>query len=129
MAQENVEIVKSIFRGWAEAEVDGMLPFFHEDIEYRPTEERGSIHGHDALRRYFDRWLENWEDFQVGPTEFEGFGDSVFNGAEMSARGRQSGVETRMKYWMVWRFRDGKVARWEEYQNRAEALEAVGLSE
>jgi ketosteroid isomerase-like protein len=55
MSQENVEVVKSIFRGWDEARVDGMLPFFHEDIEYLPTEEAGTIHGHDALRRYFER--------------------------------------------------------------------------
>ena len=53
MSQENVELVKAIFRGWDEAGVDGMLPFLHEDIEYLPIEERGSVHGHDALRRYF----------------------------------------------------------------------------
>ncbi len=129
MSQENVEIVRSIFRGWAEGEVDGMLPFFREDIEYRPMEERGAVHGHDALRRYFNRWMEPWDEFQVGPTEFEQSGDSVFNGVEMKARGRRSGVETRMEYWQVWRFRDGKVTRWEEYQDRAEAREAVGLTE
>ena len=30
-----------------------MLPFFHEDIEYRPVEEGGAVHGHDALRKKF----------------------------------------------------------------------------
>jgi hypothetical protein len=29
----------------------------------------------------------------------------------------------------VWLIRQGKAARWEEYENRAEALEAAGLSE
>ncbi len=50
MSQENVEVVKRIFRGWDEEGVEGMLPFFHEDIEYRPVEEGGAVHGHDALR-------------------------------------------------------------------------------
>jgi ketosteroid isomerase-like protein len=34
-----------------------------------------------------------------------------------------------MESWQVWRFDTGKVTRWEEYLDRAEALEAVGLSE
>ena len=129
MSQENVDVVKSVFQGWDEASVDGMLPFFHEDIEYWPTEEGGAIHGHDGLRRYFDRWMEPWEEFHVGPTEFKHTADSVFNGVEMKARGRGSGVQTTMESWQVWRFRDGKATRWEEYTDRAEALEAVGLRE
>jgi hypothetical protein len=28
-----------------------MLPFCHEEFEYLPAEEGGSVHGHDALRR------------------------------------------------------------------------------
>ena len=106
-----------------------MLPFFHEDIEYLPMEERGSVHGHDALRRYFERWMEPWDEFQVGPTEFLHAGDHVFNGVAMHGRGRSSGVEVRMEYWQVWLFREQRAARWDEYVNRAEALEAVGLSE
>jgi hypothetical protein len=78
MSQENVEVVKRIFRGWDEEGVEGMLPFFHEDIEYRPVEEGGAVHGHDALRRYFVRWMEPWEEFHVGPTEFQHTEDSVF---------------------------------------------------
>jgi ketosteroid isomerase-like protein len=128
MSQENVEIVKAIFQGWDAAGVDGMLPFIHEDIEYQPMEERGSVHGHDGLRRYFERWLEPWDEFQVGPTEFLLAGNRVFNGVTMKARGRTSGAEVRMDFWHVWHFRDGRAARWEEYVSRPEALEAAGLS-
>jgi ketosteroid isomerase-like protein len=129
MSQENIEIVKAIFRGWDDAGVDGMLPFFHKDIEYLPTEEGATVHGHDGLRRYFERWLEPWETFTVGPTEFLAGGDYVMNGTAMRARGRGSGVEVEMEYWQVWRFHDGKAARWEEYPDRQEALQAAGLSE
>ena len=129
MSQENVEVVKRIFRGWDEEGVEGMLPFFHEDIEYRPVEEGGAVHGHDALRRYFVRWMEPWEEFHVGPTEFQHTEDSVFNGIEMKGRGRGSGVETTQESWQVWRFREARAYRWEEYVDRTEALEAVGLRE
>ena len=129
MSQENIEIVKAIFRGWDDAGVEGMLPFFHEEIEYLPMEEGATVHGLDGLLRYFERWMETWETFRSGPTEFLADGDYVVNGAAMRARGRGSGGEVEMEYWQVWLVRDGKVARWEEYLDRQEALQAAGVSE
>jgi len=129
MSQENVEIVRAIFRGWNDAGVEGMLPFCHEEFEYLPAEEGGSVHGHDALRRYFERWSEAWDNFDFGPTEFLDAGDYVFVGVALNGRGRGSGVEVRMEGWQVWLIRGERAARCEEYLDRAEALEAVGLSE
>jgi hypothetical protein len=106
-----------------------MLPFFHEDIEYLPREEGGAIRGHPGLRRYFERWMEPWEEFRIDLSEPRPCGDSVFNACDMTARGRTSGVGTTMKSWQVWRFVDGKAARWEEYLDRTDALQAVGLAE
>ena len=129
MSQENIELVRSVFRGWHEAGgVEGMLPWFHEDIEYLPMEEDDRICGHDAMRTYFTRWMEPWDEFHVGPTEFLDRGDYVFNGVDVEGRGRGSGVPVTMHYWQVWLIRDGKAARWEEYLDRAEALEAAGLA-
>ena len=45
------------------------------------------------------------------------------------ARGRGSGVETDARIAHVWTFRDGKAVRMDVFDERAEALEAVGLSE
>ncbi len=107
-----------------------MLPYFHEDIEYLPMEEGESVHGHDAMRRYFERWMEPWDEFHVEPTEIQRTNDDcVFNGVAMKARGRTSGLEVHMDYWQVWRFRNGRATRWEEYLDRVEALDAAGLSE
>ena len=58
LSQENIEIVKAIFRGWDDAGVEGMLPFFHQDIEYLPMEEGATVHGFDSLLRYFERWTD-----------------------------------------------------------------------
>ena len=129
MSQQNVEIVRAIFRGLENAGVEGMLPFCHEEFEYLPNEEGGSVHGHDALRRYFERWSEAWDNFDVVPTEFLDAGDYVFVGAVLNGRGRGSGVEVTKEGWQVWLIRGERAARCEEYSDRAEALEAVGLSE
>jgi ketosteroid isomerase-like protein len=44
-------------------------------------------------------------------------------------RGRASGVEVETRFYEVYTLRDGKVLRIDEYEHRAEALEAAGLSE
>jgi ketosteroid isomerase-like protein len=129
MSQENVQLIRGVFEGWDAAGVEGMLKFFHDDVDYLPIEEDDVIHGHEELRRYFSRWMEPWEDFQVAPTDFVASGDHVVNGASMHGRGRGSGIQTSMEYWQAWTIREGKVARWEEHFERRAALEAVGLSD
>ena len=127
MPGTNVEALRALVAGWNETGLDGMLPYFREDIEYLPIEERGAIHGHDGLRRYFERWMESWDELTLTLTEIEDAGDRVFNGIAVDGRGTLSGIEVTMTYWQVWLFRDGRAARWEEYLDRDEALAAAGL--
>jgi ketosteroid isomerase-like protein len=47
----------------------------------------------------------------------------------MTATGASSGLAVEQTGWQVLRFRDGKVIRVDGYGSRAEALEAVGLSD
>src|SRR3954447_6026031 len=129
MSQENVEIVRAIFRGWNDAGGKGMLPCCDEEVEYMPAEEGGSVHGHDALRRYFERWSEAWDNFDFGPTEFLDAGDYVFVGIALNGRGRGSGGAVKREGWQVWRVRGERAVGGEEYAERAGAREAVGLSE
>jgi ketosteroid isomerase-like protein len=81
------------------------------------------------MRRYFERWLDSWDDFRVVPTELRESGEDVFVAFAMNGRGRGSGVEVTREGFQVWHFRDGRGARIDEYVDRADALEAAGLSE
>ena len=49
--------------------------------------------------------------------------------AHHQGRGQASGVEVDTRFYEVYTLREGKVSRVDEYIERAEALEAVGLSE
>ena len=46
-----------------------------------------------------------------------------------TARGKQSGVPIEHEIGDLFTLRDGKIVRYHSYWNRAEALEAAGLSE
>jgi ketosteroid isomerase-like protein len=63
------------------------------------------------------------------PEEVIDAGDSVFVGLRQWGRGKGSGVPVEYRFFGVWTFRDGKVIRYKGFNERAEALEAVGLSE
>ena len=58
-----------------------------------------------------------------------GHGDRVFLAVRFQGRGRASGIEIDTRLYEVFMLRDGKVLRIDEYEERAEALEAAGLSE
>ena len=71
MSQENVEVVKRIFRGWDEEGVEGDAAFLPRGHRVPAGGGGRAVHGHDALGRYFVRWMEPWEEFHVGSTEFQ----------------------------------------------------------
>jgi ketosteroid isomerase-like protein len=52
----------------------------------------------------------------------------VANG-QRQTRDRASRADLVFSYWLVTTFRNGKIIRAEWFANRAEALEAAGLSE
>jgi hypothetical protein len=50
-------------------------------------------------------------------------------GFELTASGKESGVETRARFWTVSQLEDGKIRTRKSFRDRAEALEAAGLSD
>jgi ketosteroid isomerase-like protein len=130
MSQENVEIVRRAFAfeiygvgDRADAE-----KIFDPSVVINPTEE-GPSYGLDAIRDNFEHWKGAWEELEVTVEELIDAGDRVFVTAHHRGRGRGSGVQVDTRLYTVYTLRDGKVLRTDEYADRAEALEAAGLSE
>ena len=75
------------------------------------------------------RWLSEWSNFTIAAEEVIEAGDSVVVAACQRGEGKESGIEAELRYFQVWTFRGRHVIRIEQFRDRAEALEAVGLSE
>jgi uncharacterized protein len=132
MSQENVEIVLNRYARYNAGERRPDLGFWHEDAEYHAAREDpdSAIHrGIDAIRRQFERWHEAYPDLKVDPLESRGIGDQVFLWVRFAGHGAASGAPMEMELAHVYTMRDGKAARVVEYYDKAEALEAAGLSE
>ena len=88
----------------------------------------GGIHGLDQARRNFAEFAESWESIRVEPREFIEAGDLVVVPWTVHVRGRD-GIEVVSRPTFVWTIRDGAIERVSMYQERRDALEAVGLTE
>jgi ketosteroid isomerase-like protein len=133
MSQENVETVKRSFEAFDHGDPDAISQLQDPDIEWQTPREdpdAATYQGREAVRRYFDQWSESFESLHGNIEECIDVGDDrVFAWTRWTGRGRASGADAQWYLAIVYTFRDGKAVRAEEYFDRVEALEAVGLSE
>jgi ketosteroid isomerase-like protein len=86
--------------------------------------------GHDGFRRFLTEWLDVWDGFEVGVDDFIPAADErVVCLFWQRGKGRHSGLSMDVAWAMVNTVRGGRLARAEVYDDRSEALEAVGLEE
>jgi ketosteroid isomerase-like protein len=124
MSQANVEIV----RRFLNVDVDEAMTYADPGIVWNPIEELPT-RGHDAVRASLAHWKAEWDDYEVLPEEFVDSGDRVVATVRLRGRGRGSGVEIDARFYDLYTLRDGKIVRMDQFTERSEALEALGLSE
>ena len=133
MSEENVEIVETAYEAFARGGLERFTEHFADDVDYRAFEgapdDRGPMHGKDAVRAQFQDWLDTFDDLRIEPVELIDAGGDVIAGTRISGRAKLSGVETDLTYAALYTIRDGKVARGREYWTKEQALEAAGLRE
>jgi ketosteroid isomerase-like protein len=130
MSQENVEIVRAAIdsgnRGDWDAALKDVAPSFEWDNSRAiGADNRGVFTAGDA-RRFLEDNL--WESAWIEIDELIPVGDQVVVPHTLHVRGRD-GIEVQARITWVFTIRDGKIERNCLYQDKREALEAVGLSE
>ena len=132
MSQENVEVVRRLAEAWNRSDVEAFLALFHSECEVVfPPEvpEPGPLHGLVELRQWAEGFLTAWEFHHAEVVEIVDAGDSVVAMLHLIGRGIDSGLEMDETDAHVFTLRDGKVVCWQNFNDRAEALKAVGLEE
>jgi ketosteroid isomerase-like protein len=132
MSQQNVKIVRDGLKAFADGGLDAMAQFWAADISWRAIEgsidDVGEMHGQEAVRRYVQDWLDTFDGWTVVHDELVDVGDDrVMALQHITGRAKLSGVETELRYAVVYTVRDAKILRGREYADREQALEAVGL--
>ncbi len=130
MSEANVEIIESIYARWGEGDFRA-TDFFDPLIVFvmRPEfPDAGTYFGTDRVGEYMRGFLEPWEHITIEAEEIIDAGDAVVVAVSQRGVGRGSGAATELRYFHVWSLRGGTVIRFETFRERAQALEATGLS-
>lgn len=133
MSQKNVEIVRRIVEDAVQGRWEESARQLGPDAEMHGTVgglTEGSVwRGSEQIRKVFEQEdAEAWEERRLEVEEFIDAGDSVVVLVHEFRRGKGSGVEMETDTAVVYEVHNGRVVRLQGYMDRAEALEAAGLS-
>jgi ketosteroid isomerase-like protein len=133
MSQENVEVVRSVYR---RGDPSRFFDVLDEEIEVDASgvgflpDHPELIHGRDAVIDYFRHYWGTWDDYLLEPTEIIDAGeDRVIVVHYERGRGRGSGVPFERRWVTVYTLRGCKMIRFRAFATRDEALEAAGVQE
>jgi ketosteroid isomerase-like protein len=134
MSRENVEVVRRACDAWLSGDRDAVFEINHPEVEWDTTHFEGwtenkVYRGRDEVMRFLDEWLASWDSYEARVDELLEAGDRVVVFWWQRMTGRGSGVPVELDSAQVWTVRDGLVIRIDNYTDRGEALEAVGLSD
>ena len=135
MSRENVKVVRTVLDlVFVQRDFDAALRLIDAEGVVDWTDSRapysGIYRGHAEIRKAWEGWTNAWDEWNpqieeaivVDP-------DTVVVVTLVHARERGSGVTVIAHGASVWMVRAGKVVRARLHQSKADALEAVGLSE
>jgi ketosteroid isomerase-like protein len=132
MSQENVEILRRTLDAFNRGDRTAWLASLDEHYEISPVgdwPDAREIRGGEAGWNFY-RDIAQTLSFERADIEFmDADADKVLGHQRHQARGRTSGADVEVEFWLVTTFRDGKILRDEWFTDRAEALKAVGPRE
>jgi ketosteroid isomerase-like protein len=125
MPRENIDIVGRLIDAWNQRDLEAALEEMHPQCEVRPVEATETLRGHDGVAAAFRDWFEAFEQFTIEPEDFIAQGDRVLVPMRQRARGKGSGLEIEERFFQLFTLRDGKIFRFEEYSEEADARKAL----
>jgi ketosteroid isomerase-like protein len=132
MSEENIAMVRRFYRSWSDRDLDAVLDLVTNDIEIDWSEShapfQGIYRGHEGVHEFWRTQTDTWETFHVELIEAIECGpECLVAVTRVKARGR-GGIAVEAGGAGLWRLRNGAIAGVKLFQDKADALEAVGLN-
>jgi ketosteroid isomerase-like protein len=124
----NLEIYQRILETFNREGIDGVMPFFREDVEvYDPDLPEGPYRGPEAVKRVAEQLMSGFEDVEIRDFRLLPAGDRVVALLHTRAKGERDDLTVEQRDAHTITFRDGKIAYWRLYLDQGEALSDAGL--
>jgi ketosteroid isomerase-like protein len=127
MSQENLERVRAGIDAYNRGDLAEILAFYDPDVEF-VTLLLGNHRGKDALEKLMAENEDAISGYHYEIEELIDAGDTVIAVVHLLGAGRVSQIELGDLIAFSATFSDGLCVRQQTFRNKAEALEAAGLS-
>jgi ketosteroid isomerase-like protein len=131
MSQENVDLTRAAYEQFSRGDFSRLFEANTDDFEFVTAAEMpdaGTYRGQEA-RDWILAYIHSFDGYAQEATEIIDAGDRVVVALLQRGRPRGSDLPVESRWWQVLTFQDAGVTRIEMFSERAEALEAAGLSE
>ena len=131
MTQENVGIIHRLYRAMNTKGAEAFNELADPSLEWIPDRRvgEGPVHGREGVIHFFTDQAQMFKDPHLEIERCLDSGNQVLVFVRATGTGTSSGASFDICIAHLWTLSDGVVVRGEGYGNRAEALEAAGLSE
>ena len=125
------DILRTMYEAFSRGDFDEVVEYLHPDVELRPAlqplEHIGVLRGRAEIKEFFEG-LGQWESRRVEFEEVTEVGNNRLVSVERWHVSGRDDIKLDFQIVDVYTFRDGLIARADGFRDKAEALEAVGLS-
>jgi ketosteroid isomerase-like protein len=126
MSQENVELVRAVYEGWARGDFT-RIDAFHPEIEFEMVDwpHQIRVRGIPAMSDTWRDTLRAWDDFRSIPTEYIDCGRNILVLNHIQGSGKESGAGVSADTATLWTVEDGLVTRLALYWDVDRARQAA----
>lgn len=125
MSQDNVDLVRRVYEGWARGDFSETGAFDPEiDFEMVDWPHQTRVRGIEDMSRTWRATLSAFVDFRAVPVEYADCGRNVLVINKIEGSGKESGAEVSAETATVWTVENGRVVRMALYwdTDRARAV-------
>jgi ketosteroid isomerase-like protein len=124
----HTDVIRELTAKWNSGDVDGVVDLYTEDAEIRTGPhwpELETYRGREAISATSKDWASLWDRLQIEVDELEEYGDKLVAIGAWRMRGAASGIDGEMAVFILFTFRDGKIAVLEWFADRDTAVAAA----
>ena len=133
MSEENVERLRLMYEAFNRRDFDAALPYFDPKVEFSPgilpPDQDTDYLGRQGVREWMRAATEPWVKVTAEPIERIEISSGRLLAIDRWLFGGRDGIEIERELPTAFTFRDGLIVRVDGFTDKAEALEAAGLSE
>jgi ketosteroid isomerase-like protein len=132
MPDSNLPLIRAIYDAFGSGDIPGVLGRMASDIEWNEAEnfpyaDGNPYVGPDAIvKGVFMRLGGEWDGFAVVPEDFLDAGDTVVVLGRYKGRHKATGRPLDAQMCHVWRVKDGKATRFQQYTDTLQAARVTG---